>query len=60
VSTKDDPNIRLPVQEQLTGSKFSDLLILKVAGSWEKEIEWSYTVKDIAEGAYFPSPSSSA
>ncbi|EXJ85251.1 hypothetical protein A1O3_05926 [Capronia epimyces CBS 606.96] len=37
---QDDPSVLLPVGMQLVGRKFEDLLLLKVAASWEKQNDW--------------------
>lgn len=37
---QDDPSIRLPVGMQLVGRKFEDVLLLKIAASWEKHCDW--------------------
>lgn len=43
VASKDDPCIQLPVGMQIIGPKFSESLLFKVAGSWEKVNDWKRT-----------------
>jgi amidase len=37
---QDDPSVQLPVGLQIVGRKFDDVLLLKVAASWEKYYDW--------------------
>jgi Asp-tRNA(Asn)/Glu-tRNA(Gln) amidotransferase A subunit family amidase len=38
---QDDPSVQLPVGLQIVGRKFDDVLLLKVAASWEKYYDWN-------------------
>lgn len=38
----EDPSVLLPVGLQIVGRKFDELLLLKIAASWEKKYNWKF------------------
>lgn len=40
VPAKDDASVKLPVGMMLVGRKFEEVLLLQVAGAWEKGCDW--------------------
>jgi Asp-tRNA(Asn)/Glu-tRNA(Gln) amidotransferase A subunit family amidase len=46
IDAKDDAKVKLPVGMHLIGPKYSESLLLNVAGSWERANDWKMVLGD--------------